>query len=58
MSKWVIGKYIRLSDADRDLMKKEGKLRDTATNMLGLFWTGDISVRKTSSLWMRCTMSL
>ena len=25
MSKWVIGKYIRLSDADRDLMKKEGK---------------------------------
>ena len=25
MSRWVIGKYIRLSDADRDLMKKEGK---------------------------------
>ncbi len=24
MSKWVIGKYIRLSEADRDLMKKEG----------------------------------
>ena len=25
MSKWVIGKYIRLSQADRDLMKKENK---------------------------------
>ena len=25
MSKWVIGKYIRLSLADRDLMKKENK---------------------------------
>lgn len=25
MSKWVIGKYIRLSLADRDLMKKDGK---------------------------------
>ncbi len=25
MEKMVIGKYIRLSQADRDLMKKEGK---------------------------------
>ena len=25
MSKWVIGKYIRLSQADQDLMKKENK---------------------------------
>ena len=25
MSKWVIGKYIRLSLADQDLMKKENK---------------------------------
>ena len=25
MTKWVIGKYIRLSQADRDLMKKDNK---------------------------------
>ena len=25
MNEWVIGKYIRLSDADRDLMRKDGK---------------------------------
>ena len=25
MSKWFIGKYIRLSQADQDLMKKENK---------------------------------